>query len=217
MANTPLCAVLFDYGQVLSRTPDLEQWERMKQVLGLDEINFQEGYWQYRHAYDRGDLDAVPYWRQIASDNRIALTETSLQQLIDADVAMWAQLNQPMVQWLLRLREAGVKTGLLSNIGDAMAEGLRAKFEWMAGFDYAVYSHEHNLAKPEHAIYRIAAEGLGCAPEAILFLDDKAENIEAARAVGMRGIQYDLKDHAAFEQQMMAEGLDDLLAVGAVK
>lgn len=211
MASNHLCAVLFDFGQVLSLTPDLEQWERMKRVLGFDEIDFQESYWQYRHAYDRGDLNAVSYWHQIAADYKITLSDASLQDLIDADVCMWSRLNQPMVQWLHRLQQAGVKTGLLSNIGDAMAQGLCAKFAWMGAFAHAIYSYEHNLAKPEHAIYRKAAEGLECSPEGILFIDDKAENIEAARAVGMKAIQYDLNKHTAFEGQMEAEGLGDLL------
>ncbi|MGO4514835.1 HAD family hydrolase [Terriglobus sp. 2YAB30_2] len=209
-SNHP-CAILFDFGQVLSLTPDLEQWERMKRVLGLDEIDFQESYWQYRHAYDRGDLNAVSYWHRIAEDYKITLSDTALQDLIDADVRMWSRLNQPMVQWLRRLQQTGVRTGLLSNIGDAMAHGLRAKFAWMGEFAHAIYSFEHNLAKPEHAIYRKAAEGLGCSPDGILFIDDKAENIEAARAVGMKAIQYDLNNHTAFEGQMEAEGLGDLL------
>lgn len=185
----------------------------MKKVLGMDELDFQEGYWQYRHAYDRGDLNAVPYWNQIAADNHVSLSEAALEELIAADVAMWSQLNQPMVQWLWRLQQAGVKTGLLSNIGDAMSRGLRARFDWMAKFHYALYSHEHNLAKPEHAIYRKAAEGLGCEPEGILFVDDKPENIQAAREVGMRAILYDLNDHAAFERTLASEGLGDLLQI----
>lgn len=211
MASNHLCAVLFDFGQVLSLTPDLEQWERMKRVLGLDEIDFQESYWQYRHAYDRGDLNAVSYWHRIAEDYKITLSDEALHDLIDADVHMWSRLNQPMVDWLHRLQQTGVKTGLLSNIGDAMAHGLRAKFDWMGAFAHAIYSYEHNLAKPEHAIYRKAAEGLGCPADGILFIDDKPENIEAARAVGMKAIQYDLNNHTAFEGRMEAEGLGDLL------
>jgi FMN phosphatase YigB (HAD superfamily) len=67
----------------------------------------------------------------------------------------------------------------------------------------------HRMRKPDLAIYRIAAEGLHTAPEHILFIDDKAENIHAAQAYGMQGILY--STHAAFEEEMKARGWGDLL------
>jgi putative hydrolase of the HAD superfamily len=68
-----------------------------------------------------------------------------------------------------------------------------------------------NLAKPEPAIYRHAAEGLATPPANILFLDDKPENIQAALSAGMQAIQYICTDHAALEREMRVRGLTDLL------
>jgi putative hydrolase of the HAD superfamily len=48
----------------------------------------------------------------------------------------------------------------------------------------------------------------------ILFIDDKQENIEAAREAGMQAIQY--RDHASFEQEMEERGLGYLLAPAKV-
>jgi len=90
-----------------------------------------------------------------------------------------------------------------------MAEGLKAKFDWIGGFDHCVWSYALKLAKPEAAIYRCAAEGLATDPAGILFIDDKAENIEAAHSVGMQAIQYG--NHEDFEREMRRQGLEELL------
>jgi putative hydrolase of the HAD superfamily len=50
----------------------------------------------------------------------------------------------------------------------------------------AVLSHECGIEKPDAEIYLLAAQALDAAPEDCLFVDDKAANVEGARAVGMR-------------------------------
>ena len=46
------------------------------------------------------------------------------------------------------------------------------------------------MAKPEPEIYRRAAERIGLAPEACVFVDDAEVNVRAAEALGMRGVVY---------------------------
>jgi HAD superfamily hydrolase (TIGR01509 family) len=44
--------------------------------------------------------------------------------------------------------------------------------------------------KPEPAIYRHVLDGLGVPAERALLIDDRAVNIDAARALGMHGILF---------------------------
>jgi putative hydrolase of the HAD superfamily len=194
---------------VLSAAPDPAAWVRIRAVTDLSEETLQREYWTYRHAYDRGDLTADTYWHKVAVGAGITLTPAQLTQLIAADVDFWSTLNLPMLEWAQRLQRAGIRTGILSNMPDAMETGLRARHSWIDTFDHNTWSHAINLAKPEPAIYLYAAEGLQTPPANILFLDDKAENIAAALDVGMQAIQY--TTHQAFEQEMHARGLDSLL------
>ena len=210
---SPIQAVLFDYGMVLSGPPDPAAWARMRTISNLDEQQLHSGYWAHRHPYDRGDLTAHAYWNQVGRDSGLQLTQDQVDALIHADADLWSQLNLPMVHWALALQNAGIRTGILSNIGDAMADGLIAKFDWISGFDHCTWSHTLKLAKPEAAIYHCAAEGLATAPANILFIDDRQENIEAAQAAGMQAIQY--LNHAAFEQEMQQRGLDFLFHLSA--
>jgi putative hydrolase of the HAD superfamily len=181
----------------------------MLSVTGLTEEILHREYWAHRHAYDRGDLSAQAYWHKAAAGAGIVLTPTQLTELIAADTDLWSQLNAPMLEWAQQLQRVGIRTGILSNMPDAMEAGLRARYQWIEAFDHHTWSHALNLAKPEPAIYLHAAEGLRTAPANILFIDDKAENIEAALTIGMQAIQY--TTHAAFMHEMHTRGLDSLL------
>jgi putative hydrolase of the HAD superfamily len=201
-------AVLFDYGMVLSAPPDPTAWSRMRAITGLSEELMHDAYWTHRHAYDRGDLNAETYWTK-STANAGPLTPNQLAGLIDADTDLWGRPNPPMLEFVEGLQRAGIRTGILSNMPDAMEAGLRARHQWIRAFDHCTWSHAINLAKPEAAIYQHAIKGLDTPAANILFLDDKAENIEAALSAGMQAIQY--TDHATFEREMQARGLTYLL------
>jgi putative hydrolase of the HAD superfamily len=202
-------AVLFDYGLVLSGPPDPAAWERLKHVLNANEASFYDAYWKHRHDYDRGSQTAEAYWHQVAADVNHPLNELQSHALIDADTDLWTQPNQPMIDWAATLQRSGLKTGILSNIGDAMETGVLARCPWLANFTHLTFSHCLKMAKPELAIYRYAAEGLNTAPGAILFIDDREDNIAAARIAGMQAVQY--TTHEAFLRTMKNEGFESLL------
>lgn len=205
----PVEAVLFDFGMVLSGPPVPAVWAEMQRVSGLDQDTLHRLYWAHRDAYDSGALDAVPYWNRIATDAATDLSAQQLDRLLALDVELWTDMNLPMLAWVNLLHRAGVRTGILSNMGDGMAEGIRRKFNWIDNFHAAVWSHALRLRKPEQAIYAAAADGLGVSPGRILFLDDKPENIQAAGQFGMQAILY--STHDRFEAEMQARGLDYLL------
>lgn len=207
---SPIQAVLFDFGQVLSLPADPAVWQQMLTLSGLADTDFHREYWAHRHDYDRDTLNSQTYWQAVAAGSGTTFTSEQIAALIAADVNLWSRLNLPMVEWAQHLQRAGIRTGILSNIGDAMAEGLIAKFDWISSFDHCVWSHSLKLAKPEAAIYRCAAEGLATDPSQILFIDDKIENIEAAAFAGMQAIQY-LLDQPAFEQELRRRNLGYLL------
>jgi putative hydrolase of the HAD superfamily len=203
-------AVLFDYGMVLSGPPDPAAEEQMRRILNNPpEESFQRAYWRRRDDYDRGRLTAAAYWNAVANELGLILTAEQTDALIAADVQLWTAPNQPMIDWAAGLQRRGIRTGILSNIGDAMELGIRAKYAWVADFHHHTFSHRLGIAKPDAAIYTHAAEGLDVPAAEILFIDDREENIAAARAAGMHAIQY--TSHDAFLTAMQQEGLDGFL------
>ncbi len=201
-------AVLFDYGMVLSGPAHPPAWREMMRITGLDEPAFNTAYWSPRHEYDRGTHTGRDYWQTVGRQAHVELTQEQISALLDADIDLWTQPNQPMIDWARRLQDAGTRTGILSNLGDAMESGVRARMPWLESFDHHTFSHRLRLAKPEAAIYRHAAKGLGAEPNNILFIDDRADNCEAGRAAGMQVISY--TSHSDFMSEMDRLGLTNL-------
>ncbi|MFI8198901.1 HAD-IA family hydrolase [Streptomyces sp. NPDC085942] len=56
--------------------------------------------------------------------------------------------------------------------------------------DAVVSSAVEQVAKPDPAIYRIAADRAGVPLDRCLFVDDRQENVDAAVALGMTGVLY---------------------------
>jgi len=204
-----ISAVLFDYGMVLSNAPEEMDWRALERVLGAEEKAFQVAYWKYRDAYDRGALSAATYWEIVARELGKAIDANVLRALIDADTVVWTRPNVEMMEWSARLNRAGIKTGILSNIGDAMELGVLGRFPALSEFTHHTFSHRLGIAKPDAEIYRHAVQGLGVPAGEILFVDDREENIEAARAAGMVAVQY--SGHKEFVETMERMGLRNLL------
>ena len=199
-------AILFDFGKVLTLAPNQDVWARIQQLTGLPEPLLQERYWGMRDDYDEGLLTGDVYWESIAGR---LLTRADLEKLQAADVDLWTDMNTPMLEWVGALHAAGFRTGILSNMPDAMADGICSRFDWVARFDHTIWSHALKLRKPQPEIYLRAIEGLHTPPENILFIDDKAENIAAAETAGMQTVLY--SDHDAFVREMNSRGLGVLL------
>lgn len=183
-------AVIFDYGMVLSHPQDPAALNNLLTITGLDRDTFEPHYWRHRHDYDMGKLNGNTYWRQFASDASIELTATDIERLIENDVLMWCTINEPMLAWARSLSDAGLRIGILSNMGEETLAYMRQEFAWLGDFHHHTWSCELGIAKPDPAIYTYTCEKLDVAPAEALFLDDKIENIEAAQRVGLHAIQF---------------------------
>jgi len=81
------------------------------------------------------------------------------------------------------------KLSVLSNADMSLRERLQ-RDGLLPLFDDVVISAEVGLAKPEAAVFRMAAERLGLPPAECVFVDDWDKNVEAAREVGMCAVLF---------------------------
>lgn len=188
--SAALSAVIFDYGEVLCHRPTAEQFSRMARICGINADSFGAHWERSRGPYDRGDLTPEDYWSKFAHDTHTELDPEQIRQLCNWEIEMWSNVNSVMVEWLLELDTAGIKTGLLSNMPADLAAHLQQNFEWMSKFTCRTFSAHVRLIKPDPAIYRHILRGLDVEPSAALFVDDRENNIQAARALGMSAIRF---------------------------
>lgn len=98
----------------------------------------------------------------------------------------WA--DEEVLALLTRARSR-VPVVLVSNATSELAAHLR-ELELHDAFDHVVSSYDVGVAKPDPRIFEIAAGHAGVPPERCLFVDDRAENVDAARVLGMTGVVY---------------------------
>ena len=204
-----LRAVAFDYGMVLSGVPNQEARLQLHRISGLSHEQFEAAYWVDRHAYDRGDLTGAAFWQKLVADANLNLSPEQIAELNLWDARMWTTADEKMIAWHSLLKQRGMQTAILSNMGDSVMESILETFAWIADFDVLIWSYQHRMAKPEPAIYHLLLEKLGTAPDETLFLDDKPENIEAARHLGIHALQFSTIEQ--LRQDLITAGLDTSL------
>jgi putative hydrolase of the HAD superfamily len=200
-----LRAVVFDYGMVLSGLPDPAAWAAMRRITGLAEERFKPLYWADRTAYDEGTLTGVAFWRNFLRRAGLPEEEAMAEDLNRWDCRFWTVYNPAMVAWQLALKERGLLTAICSNMGDSTLASVEGAFDWIHRFDVLMWSCQLGVVKPDPAIYRLTLAELNKLPEETLFIDDKRENVEAARALGIRAIQFSSVEH--LRQELTAAGL----------
>lgn len=182
-----MTAVLFDMFGVIARVQSAEAMAALEEVAGVDGGRFWESYWALRFPYDRGDVTGPAYWRAVGEQLGTVFGERRTAELIAADLASWSEVDEESVELLAELAGRGVTLGLLSNVPEEIAAHYESTHEWFRRFQVVGLSCRIRSAKPEPAAYEWCRNELGLPAGEILFVDDRASNVDAARATGMRG------------------------------
>lgn len=111
----------------------------------------------------------------------------------EAALAAWGtdgfSVDEAVVQLVREVRAAGVATVCLSNATTRLEADLQERGVADA-FTAVVSSSRVRSLKPAAAIYEAAAQAAGAAPGDCLFVDDRAENVAGALAVGMPAVAF---------------------------
>lgn len=101
------------------------------------------------------------------------------------------------IRLLRALRHKGVPVFALSNFGIGTFEIASAAFPVLREFDQAFISGHLQCIKPDPEIYQHLERDTGIAPNALLFADDRPENIAAAETRGWQTHLFTTPDHWA--------------------
>ncbi|MDF1857294.1 HAD family phosphatase [Pseudooceanicola sp.] len=107
----------------------------------------------------------------------------------------WLELARPeiphSVRLLRALRAKGVPVFALTNFGIGSFELARSAYSFLDEFDRRYISGHMRVIKPNPEIYAMVEADCGIAPGALLFADDRADNIAEAQARGWQGHLFD--------------------------
>jgi HAD superfamily hydrolase (TIGR01509 family) len=134
-------------------------------------------------AIDEGQLSGDEVWQKLG---HLVLVPP---QQVRQEWFSFAEINSEVVDAIERLRQT-YQIGLCTNAGWSFVRELLQAHNLDRLFDEIVISSEVHAVKPGDRILRIALDRLQTQPDESVFVDDNAENVRAAQAIGMKGILF---------------------------
>jgi glucose-1-phosphatase len=98
---------------------------------------------------------------------------------------------KPMVALQAALRANRIPTCVFSNTNGIAVRYIRRHFPFFAQFDSYILSYEEGAMKPDEKIYAAVERAMGQTGEAIVYLDDRAENVQGGLARGWRALLHE--------------------------
>lgn len=180
-------AVLLDWGGVMTSSP-FGAFSAFCASEGLDPSALADLFRHDRDArallvdFECGRLEETDFEPRLATAMGVAVHEGLVDRLFAG-----AAIDEAMVDGVRDLHARGVRTGLVSNSWgtDRYPRDLLAEL-----FDALVISGEEGFRKPDPRMYELGARRIGVAPEACVFVDDLAFNLEPARELGMAVVHH---------------------------
>ncbi|OMI35816.1 HAD family hydrolase [Streptomyces sparsogenes] len=188
--------VLFDLFGVIARHQRPGALEKMAARCHTSLDAFTTAYWTHRPPYDAGRHTASAYWTHVLHALSRPADAGTIEELRLTDIDSWSRVDDRMVAYVWTLRDRA-RVALLSNIPADHTDAFLAAQSWLHDLDHVAFSGKIGAAKPDPAGFQHCVVALRAAPADFLFVDDREENVRAARAIGMNGHVFDGQDDLA--------------------
>lgn len=181
--------IIFDIGNVLASF----RWKDLFKDLGFTGEKFDRiAAATVLHPTMWNEFD-----RSLMSDEEIIAKCVEREPEYEKEIRLIFTLTELLVEeytysyeWINGLKEQGYKVFLLSNYGRTAFEAARdhGRLSFLPLVDGGVISYEVQIVKPETGIYKALLDKYNLKAEECVFLDDRADNIAAAKALGFHGV-----------------------------
>jgi putative hydrolase of the HAD superfamily len=182
-------AFVFDCGGVLLRNDDLSAYRAWEQRLGLEQGALAERLWQgetWRLA-ELGKISEDEFWRR--AGDMLGLQDPGERDALRQDLWDSWSLDTQVLDVIDTIRRR-YPVAILSNATDALEGMLSERYQVAERFAAILNSARLGVAKPDEAIFQIMLKRLKAEPGEIVFIDDRAENVAAAAALGMHVVWF---------------------------
>jgi HAD superfamily hydrolase (TIGR01509 family) len=178
--------IVFDLGKVLV---DFDYGIAARKIAARGDISAVEAQRLLDHSpllfrYETGRLTREQFFAEVSAATGFHGDIEEFSQLF-GDIF---EPIAPMVEIHSTLRKKGFPTFIFSNTNELAVGHIRRSFPFFSAFDGYVLSYEHGAMKPEAKLYEIVERATNRRASKILYLDDRAENVEAGAARGWQVI-----------------------------
>jgi putative hydrolase of the HAD superfamily len=190
MSLSGIGTILWDVGGVLlTNSWDHQQRDAVVPQFGLDKAVFEHRHAEVSDAWEKDEISVNEYLAHTVFFEPRNFTETDFLEAMREQSAVLQDSALGILRELAASDQVVLAT--VNNESRAMNEYRLEKFglpHWFGAFFTSCYV---GLRKPDQKIYQIALDVLRSDPEETVFIDDRAENVAAAAALGIHAIRYE--------------------------
>jgi len=179
-------AIIFDWGGVLIDDPRPGLLRYCADTFGVSQELYTPVHDSFLDEFGKGMISEEEFWQGIS--RKLGKPAPEVASLWSGAFRSACKPRPEVFGLVSCLHAKGYKTALLSNTELPAVEYFR-EFGYDM-FDALVFSCEQGVAKPEPMIYEIALEKLGSQAARSVFVDDRQDYIEGAKAVGLNTILF---------------------------
>lgn len=196
-------AIVFDLGDVLVRW---EAWRAFAPALGGDRAAAEA----FMERVDFPTLNLRCDGGECFADLAARIADPADAALLAYYVPNYAATLPEAIEgtWALmeRLRAKGLQIHAITNwSAETWPIGVATHPRLGTAFGVTIVSGQEGLLKPDPRIYHLLCDRAGLRPADCLFIDDRAKNVEGARAIGMAAVQFTSPE--VLETDLQAMGL----------
>ena len=186
--------IIFDLGNVIVKLDEQATINAFGD-LGVDCHGHIRNHQELNHLFQLMEVGKITNEVFFDIFRRIAKHSVTDKQITDATNAMLIEIPTDKKNNLLRLKQNGVRTFLLSNTMDLHWHYCTkmlfpmGSYSVMDYFDNIFVSHEMHMKKPDDILFKTVIDGAFIDPNETLFIDDLEENCLAAQKNGIHAFQ----------------------------
>jgi len=183
----PIRTILLDVGGVLLTNG----WDRKLRALAVQQFSLDAQETEIRHQllfedFERGKITFKDYLKHLIFFKKRAFTLEDFQEFIFSAVKPYPEMLTLMAE---SKAQHSYKLGILSNEGQELAIQRFQKFPFFKEhIDFYIVSGFVGFRKPDPRIYQLALNISQTTPQEILYIDDRATNLEPAKNLGIQTI-----------------------------
>jgi len=186
----PNKVIVFDFGGVIVHS-DKEKtafYEFIQDTFHFDQTTLREIRTHFELLSREVKISDIAFWLELAEKHRVALP-SDWKARYDAAVIESFNESKEMRDIIQFYKEKGIQIALLSNVPAKHAAFLRAH-GFYDDFSPVLLSCDIGVSKPDPRSFQILLSEINRSPEDCIFIDDKKDNIDAAKALGIDAIQF---------------------------
>ena len=187
LAKQHVQIVVFDFGGVIAQANTTQMSNFLINSFNINKDELSSALRDMQNYVSKGGSEKQ-FWEQFAISKRITLPNDWFNQF--GIVIQQSITEMPESLTIVKtLQSQGYQTAMLSDVTQYQAEIIR-KMGYYDLFTPVLLSYEIGVKKPNPEAFQILLKKLKLPAPSVLFIDDRIENVEAAKNQGIDSIQF---------------------------